>query len=265
MLTYLMTRDVIRVSYKSSNYAHYRLTDPELVKKALTIAEQMEIEPEQALTIPEDFFDIIVGFQDIKDTIIKSLKAERPVHILLIGPPATGAKTLFMDDIRRLPGARYTLGSTDTKAGITRFLMDYRPRILMVDEMDKMTREDYSALLSLMETGIVTEMKFHRTQTVQLKCWVFGAANDVERIPAELKSRFLVFHVKPYGEADFIRVVTNALQKREGVNEQLASYIAKQLASKTKDPRVAVKIARLCKTEEEVLTMIRMMMEYRSL
>lgn len=266
-LTYLVQRDVLRWGYKSSNFTHYKLTNPELVKATLEILKKEEAQEfqDQPLTIPEDIFDIVVGFQDIKETIVKSLKAERPVHILLVGPPATGAKTLFLEEINTLPGARYTLGSTDTKAGITRFLMAYKPRFLIVDEMDKMAREDYAALLSLMETGVVTEMKTGRTQTLTLKTWVFGAANDIYKIPDELKSRFLRFVLKPYGEAEFIQAVRGFLVKREDINEELATYIAQQLAKRTKDPRVARSIGRLCKTKEDVDRMIRMLLEYRGL
>jgi predicted ATPase with chaperone activity len=40
-------------------------------------------------------FDDIVGFEDVKDLFKMAIQAERPVHLLLCGPPAS-AKSLFM-------------------------------------------------------------------------------------------------------------------------------------------------------------------------
>jgi hypothetical protein len=40
-------------------------------------------------------FDDICGFDDVKDLFKMAIQAERPVHLLLCGPPAS-AKSLFM-------------------------------------------------------------------------------------------------------------------------------------------------------------------------
>lgn len=44
---------------------------------------------------PEPLFDSIVGYDDVKRLFSLSLSSDKPVHILLVGPPAS-AKTLFM-------------------------------------------------------------------------------------------------------------------------------------------------------------------------
>ena len=41
------------------------------------------------------FFQNIIGYDDIKKIFKMSLNSDKPVHILLVGPPAS-AKTLFM-------------------------------------------------------------------------------------------------------------------------------------------------------------------------
>jgi hypothetical protein len=41
-------------------------------------------------------FNPIIGFDDIKEIFQLSIKADKPVHILLVGPPAS-AKSLFMN------------------------------------------------------------------------------------------------------------------------------------------------------------------------
>ena len=43
-------------------------------------------------------FDDIVGFGDVKDLFKMAVQAERPVHLLLCGPPSSG-KSLFMSSL----------------------------------------------------------------------------------------------------------------------------------------------------------------------
>ncbi|MFL6460960.1 MAG: hypothetical protein ACJ71J_08425 [Nitrososphaeraceae archaeon] len=43
----------------------------------------------------DNFFDYIIGYNDVKKFLRMSINADEPVHILLIGPPAS-AKTMFI-------------------------------------------------------------------------------------------------------------------------------------------------------------------------
>jgi hypothetical protein len=47
------------------------------------------------IEIRQGLFDDIYGFLDVKDLFEMAIHAERPVHLLLCGPPAS-AKSLFM-------------------------------------------------------------------------------------------------------------------------------------------------------------------------
>jgi transcriptional regulator NrdR family protein len=62
----------------------------------------------------------------------------------------------------------------------------------------------------------------------------------------------------------FINVVVNVL-KRRGLEEDLARYIAKQVWDEleSKDPRAAVRIARLAKTRAEVDRLVGIIKKYR--
>ena len=44
-----------------------------------------------------DLFDNIIGYEDIKKLFFLSFESQKPIHVLLVGPPAS-AKTLFMLD-----------------------------------------------------------------------------------------------------------------------------------------------------------------------
>jgi hypothetical protein len=59
--------------------------------------------------------DDIYGFEDVKDLFKMAIQAERPVHLLLCGPPAS-AKSLFMRSLTKLERSYYAVGSSSTKS-----------------------------------------------------------------------------------------------------------------------------------------------------
>ena len=58
-------------------------------------------------SISDQLFSNIVGYNDIKKLFRMSLSSEKPVHVLLVGPPAS-AKTLFMLECIKLTIIFYT-------------------------------------------------------------------------------------------------------------------------------------------------------------
>ena len=55
-------------------------------------------------------FNNIIGYGDVKRLFNLSFDSDKPVHILLVGPPAS-AKTLFMLECIKLERSFFTLGS----------------------------------------------------------------------------------------------------------------------------------------------------------
>lgn len=201
---------------------------------------------------PEPLFESIVGYSDVKRLFQLSLSSEKPVHILLVGPPAS-AKTLFMIECMRLERSYFTLGSHSTKSGMIDYLFDKRPRYLIVDEIEHMPMKDQTGLLSLMETGILAETKFQKTRNTHLKTWVFATSNATDRMLTPLLSRFVVLHFKQYSFGSFREVCAHILG-REGVAPDVAAAIAEAVWTKlkSKDIRDCIKIGRLAKTKEDV-------------
>ena len=154
-------------------------------------------------SIDLNLFESIIGYDDIKKIFKMSLSSDRAVHILLVGPPAS-AKTLFMLEFLKLERSYFTLGSHSTKAGMIDYLFDFRPRYLLVDEIEHMPYKDQTSLLSIMETGIITETKSQKTRSTQLKTWIFATCNNKEKLLSPLLSRFIIFHLKPYNLSKFI-------------------------------------------------------------
>ena len=265
---------IVKVAYKTNKRTEYALVDRDVVKAAL---KQIELDqdiaefeatqpgPDQTdIEVPEDIFDIIVGYDDVKSIIIKGLESDKPVNVLFIGAPGT-AKSMFLEELNRIPGSSYHLGSSSTKAGLTEFLFDIQPRILLIDEIEKMDRKDYAVLLSLMaEGGKVAETKKGRRREIKLDTIVFAACNTTRKIPPENMSRFnFEFVFQPYTHTEFEDVVQRILVTREGVDPDLAGYIAGKLSSITQDPRKSLGIARISKTTEEVDHAIETMLKYK--
>jgi len=249
----LVPRGILRLSYKSASDTRYRALNLGELKRAIQDwkKRQAKIETEEPAQIPEDLFQFIVGHNDVKELLWRAIKSEDPIHILLTGTPAS-AKSLFLEELRRLPKSTFVLGSGLSKAGLYDIIFDEQPKYLIIDEIDKVDDSaNLTCLLSLMERGLVVERKHRKHRTIQLKCWVFAGANRIDKLPPELISRFLTLQFRPYTQEEFTEVVVHVLTNRENIPKHLALYIAQKCIKElyTRDPRDAIKIARLIKTE----------------
>ncbi|AIC14479.1 ATP-binding protein [Nitrososphaera viennensis] len=249
-----MSSEDLPVGVSEEEFSEYKIE-----KTAELSQEQQQQKQDQSPLA----FDSIVGYDDVKRLFQMSLSSEKPVHILLVGPPAS-AKTLFMLECMKLERSYFTLGSHSTKSGMIDYLFEKRPRYLIVDEIEHMPMKDQTALLSLMETGIVSETKFQKTRNTQLKTWVFATSNGTERMLTPLLSRFIVLHFKQYSIGSFTEICTHLLA-REGVAPDIAAAIADAVWNrlKSKDIRDCVKLGRLAKSKEDVEWIAQTMRNYK--
>jgi Holliday junction DNA helicase RuvB len=253
-LNSLVTRKILEIRMKTNKTCNYRLTDTKAVERAIGDYQAIVTPPEEAAEIPPDLFDVVIGHEDKKDVLMRSIGSDRPVHCLLYGSIAS-AKTLMLEELARLPGSKFVLGSNLSKAGLFELLFNERPKYLIVDELEKVDDENnLAALLSLMERGLLTETKYRRYRRLQLKCWVFASANRIDRIWPELLSRFSAkLRFRDYTDEEFLEVVVKVLTSREGLTESTSAYIAdvtlKDLNSR--DVRSAIGVSRLLKTRDK--------------
>src|ERR671923_2607565 len=199
----------------------------------------------------QGLFDDIVGFEDVKTLFEMAIKAERPVHLLLCGPPSSG-KSLFMNSLTRgLERSYYAVGSSSTKSGIFDYLFEYRPRYFIIDELEKMNKKDQTSLLNLMESGILSELKHKQQRTTQLKTWVFASCNSVDKLLLPLLTRFRDIHFKPYTQEEFVEIVINILDREEGIDRDIALIIADGVYNRLKSSNIreCVRIARLARND----------------
>jgi Holliday junction DNA helicase RuvB len=233
--------------FKSNSCTGYRLS--EKGKQAVQgIAEVFEPDAIEIgkLDLPQDLFTDIIGHDDVKDLLRAALCAEKPVHVLLVGPPAL-AKTLFLWDIERACGelACWLVGSAASKAGLWDLVVLKRPRLLLIDELDKMSTIDTAALLSMMEGGRLVRAKKGRELELTHQIWVVATSNRLQSLSPELLSRFAIRRISAYSRADYVGVVKGVLVHREDVSPEVAEEIAQRLDGRSQDVRDAIRVARL--------------------
>lgn len=270
----LLTRiGLIKVSGKTHNATYYTPAMPiEQIKMLLEMAEKVKPEektvkkretrqvstyvPPSDLGIPEEIvnklFTSIEGHEKQKEAIKSALVVDKPVHILLAGPPATAKSLILLDIAENIPDSVYILGSTSSKAGIRDLIIEQRPRILLIDEIDKINNRELDILLSIMETGVlvVTKHTFRANEKIWVK--VFAACNNPAHLSKPLLSRFLLVEFKEYSEEEYIKVVEKVLVERENLSKEIASLIASELSKYTRDPRDAVLVGRMVGKTKDV-------------
>ncbi len=233
------------------------------------LLKNSEITVEKSSKMVEDeqvtnLFDNIVGHDEIKRIFSYAINSSLPVHILLVGPPGS-AKTLFLLECMKLSRSYFTLGSHSTKAGMVDYLFTNRPRHLIVDEIEYMAVKDQAVLLSLMETGILSETKFEKTRKSVMKTWIFASCNNEKKLLTPLLSRFLVLHFKKYDYLSFTKIVNNILLKECNLDLKISTHIADLVWNKLKsrDIRDCVKIGRLSKNIEDVDLIVDTLNKYK--
>lgn len=244
----LIMKGLVRDAYHSNSYHGYRIVDEAMAILNALGNEVVVKEQEEPKEIDANIFDDIFGFDDIKELISECIKLDKPVHILMIGPPGV-AKTLFLYDIEHAlkDECIFLLGSATSHAGLWDMVSERNPRILLIDEIEKMNGKDQSGLLSLMEGGRLARAKVGREMDETHNIWVFATCNRITGMSPELLDRFKRKEIRPYTSIEFINVVEQVLIKHESLSVEDAHEIAIRIIGKTNSIRDAVRIARLSK------------------
>lgn len=148
-------------------------------------------------------FGNIEGYDDIKSLIRRALHSEENYNLLFSGPPAS-AKTLFLVGILESRQGAF-FDATNTTNRILDVLEEERPKIIAIDEIDKMTRTFQNQLLNFLESGRIKIDQQHKSYDFEIKgVKVFATANDVNRLSKPLQSRFRCLHLPRYSEEQFL-------------------------------------------------------------
>ncbi len=171
------------------------------------------------------------------------------IHTLLVGDPGTAKSQLLRYVAEVAPRAIYTSGKGATAAGLTaaavkddfaggRWVLEAGMLVLadggmaVIDELDKMSPEDRSAMHEALEQGSVSIAKAGIVSTLNARCPVLAAANPkwgrfspdrtiAEQIdlPPTLLSRFdVIFSIQDHPNAERDRRMANHIlaSHREG-------------------------------------------------
>jgi replicative DNA helicase Mcm len=212
----------------------------------------------------------IYGNDDVKEAIALQLfggiMKEMPdsshlrgdIHVLLVGDPGIAKSQILRYVVTISPRGIYTSGKGTTSAGLTatavkdefgdgRWTLEAGALVLAdmgiaaVDELDKMQKEDRSALHEAMEQQSVSVAKAGITATLKSRCALLGAANpkmgrfdqwspiaDQINMPPSLLSRFdLIFIMTDQPEEERDEAIAEHILKAHGVGELIVRQAKK--------------------------------------
>jgi replication-associated recombination protein RarA len=200
----------------------------------------------------DKLFADIYGCDDIKMLFRMALGSDHTCSILLTGPPAS-AKTLFLQSLMKLKDSYFIDCSNATKSGIVDYVFENKPKYLLLDELDKLSRKDQTFLLNLMETGTVSETKYNKTRRMGIKTSVFATSNSLEKIIPPLQSRFFMVKLQAYTYKQFYEITLQLLtSSHHNVDEEIAKATADAVWRTSRNIRDSIKIASMARTVEDV-------------
>jgi MoxR-like ATPase len=136
-----------------------------------------------------------------------------------------------------------------------------RPKIICVDELDKMPRQLQVKLLNFMESGHIKVDQMRKQYDFKIKgAKVFAACNEITRLSRPLQSRFRRLHLHRYSEKQFLEVSIKVLPKLK-----IASIIGKAVWDQRGDIRDVISIGKLVRKNdgpEEVEQILATLIKY---
>jgi len=178
--------------------------------------------------------------------MIRAIDAEENYNLLLVGPPAS-SKTLFLQGILEIEDGVY-FDATNTTNRILDVLEEKRPKIICIDELDKMSRPFQNQLLNFLESGHVKVDQQKRRYDFTIKsAKVFASANDINRLSKPLASRFRKLFLSKYSESQFLDISEKVLPK---LSPSIARYIGKRIWDSQGDIRDVIAAAKLVRKND---------------
>jgi replication-associated recombination protein RarA len=213
----------------------------------------------------EKFFSNVVGYSDIKKLLLKSVVSNEPISILLTGPPSSSKTVFLLEMLEGLDDAYFIDAVGASGAGMTDHLFSNNTKYLLIDEIDKMKKNDQATLLNAMETGIISETKLNgKTRQKKMKLWIFATSNNVERLSGPLRSRFMELHLDEYTYEEFSEIIRRLFKKRYHLDVDISEKIANAVWNKikSKDIRDAINIAKLVKSANDIDWLVEVQLKY---
>ncbi|MGA3022799.1 MAG: minichromosome maintenance protein MCM [Thermoplasmata archaeon] len=226
----------------------------EMTPEDIRLIEQFRGDPTVVDKIVLSLAPTIKGMEEEKEAIALQLfggvekkhadgvRVRGDIHVLLVGDPGTAKSQLLRYIADVAPRGIYTSGKGATAAGLTaaavkddfaggRWVLEAGMLVLadggmaMIDELDKMSPEDRSAMHETLEQGTVSIAKAGITSTLNARCPVLAAANpkwgrftndrtiaEQLDLPPTLLSRFdVIFSIRDVPDQKKDRILANKI------------------------------------------------------
>jgi len=137
---------------------------------------------------------------------------------------------------------------SNTTSRILDVLEEKRPKIILLDELDKMGKSWQNQLLNFMESARV-DVEQHRKQ-YHFKingAKVFATCNEINRLSKPLQSRFRKLFLPGYTEEQFLDASEKVLSK---TSPSIARYIAANVWKNGGDTRDCISIGKLVRKND---------------
>lgn len=273
---------VMRLTQSKKTGYDYEL----LVNNTVPFRPVKEVDPPE---ITGDVMDVLMksfapdvhGHYNIKESILlllvsgsAALPGRNDINILLVGDPGMAKSSLLVEAAKTAPLGRYASGRGSTAAGLTAGLAKDRDGVmyveagatvltdtgtLCVDEFDKMTKTDRSALHEVMEQQQTTLAKMGFFLTMKARVSILAAANpktgfwdddatlaDNIDLPQTMLTRFdLIYNLRDIADTDTDGLIADTILYGGNPDvlpqESLTAYIASVRPLK---PKMSVEAAR---------------------
>jgi Holliday junction DNA helicase RuvB len=137
-------------------------------------------------------FNNIEGYSDVKEIVRRALDTDQQYNLIFIGAPASG-KTLFLQGIMEIRKDAVYFDMSNTTNKILDVLETKRPKIILLDEIEKCPKQWQEKLLNLLESGRVDVEQQKKSYHFEIKgIKAFATCNDISRLSKPLASRFRV-------------------------------------------------------------------------
>src|SRR5215470_564733 len=131
---------------------------------------------------------------------------------------------------------------TNTTNRILDVLEQERPKIILIDEIDKAPKFLQNCILNFMESGKVDVEQQRKQYHFEIKgAKIFATANDINRLSKPLQSRFRKLFLPRYSEEQFLDVSEKVLPK---ISPSIARYIGVQVWKNGGDIRDCISIGK---------------------
>jgi replication-associated recombination protein RarA len=193
--------------------------------------------------------------------------SDQSVHAVLVGPPSSG-KTMFLLSIQQKVEDVFFIDATNASGpGIVDKLFS-RPetKIILADEIEKMSLKDQNMLLNLLETETLVSTKVKKTKEMEFKgIKLFATSNDIDMLSKPLKSRLIELHLPEYDFEEFRNIVTRLAITKYGLSDEVGKKIAHVVWNdmKTKDVRDALQLSKLVTDVNDVELLASTITKYR--